>query len=127
MPASSPRAHETASNSGLIGWALFDWATQPFYTLVVTFLFAPYFVNGFVDDPARGQTLWAYQPDLPLMPASNNKLLTTAVSLIQLGPDYRFKTGVYISKPPVDGVIQGNLYLKASTSAAPHRRHLPTR
>ena len=22
----------------LIGWVLFDWATQPFYTLVVTFL-----------------------------------------------------------------------------------------
>jgi UMF1 family MFS transporter len=44
----------------LIGWVLFDWATQPFYTLVVTFLFAPYFVNGFMDDPARGSALWAY-------------------------------------------------------------------
>ena len=39
---------------------LFDWATQPFYTLVVTFLFAPYFVNGFMADPARGAALWAY-------------------------------------------------------------------
>ena len=39
---------------------LFDWATQPFYTLVVTFLFAPYFVNGFMADPARGSALWAY-------------------------------------------------------------------
>jgi UMF1 family MFS transporter len=39
---------------------LFDWATQPFYTLVVTFLFAPYFVNGFMADPAVGSTLWAY-------------------------------------------------------------------
>jgi UMF1 family MFS transporter len=45
---------------GLMGWVLFDWATQPFYTLVVTFLFAPYFVNGFMSDPAHGQTLWAY-------------------------------------------------------------------
>ena len=44
----------------LIGWVLFDWATQPFYTLVVTFLFAPYFVNGFMADPARGSALWAY-------------------------------------------------------------------
>jgi len=44
----------------LLGWVLFDWATQPFYTLVVTFLFAPYFVNGFMDDPARGSSLWAY-------------------------------------------------------------------
>jgi len=44
----------------LTGWVLFDWASQPFYTLVVTFLFAPYFVNGFIRDPALGSTLWAY-------------------------------------------------------------------
>jgi UMF1 family MFS transporter len=55
----NPRKTETPRR-GLIGWALFDWATQPFYTLVVTFLFAPYFVNDFMDDPAQGQTLWAY-------------------------------------------------------------------
>lgn len=60
MPPSSPKTHQTSSKPGLIGWALFDWATQPFYTLVVTFLFAPYFVNGFMDDPTHGQTLWAY-------------------------------------------------------------------
>ena len=54
---------EVAGRTGtraLFGWVLFDWATQPFYTLVVTFLFAPYFVNGFMDDPARGASLWAY-------------------------------------------------------------------
>jgi MFS transporter, UMF1 family len=56
-PARTPAPTPTR---GLIGWALFDWATQPFYTLVVTFLFAPYFVNGFMHDPAHGQTLWAY-------------------------------------------------------------------
>jgi len=44
----------------LTGWVLFDWATQPFYTLVLTFLFAPYFVNGFVGEPTLGSTLWAY-------------------------------------------------------------------
>jgi UMF1 family MFS transporter len=49
-----------AGRPALLGWILFDWATQPFYTLVVTFLFAPYFVNGFVADPAWGQALWAY-------------------------------------------------------------------
>lgn len=41
-----------------LGWILFDWATQPFYTLVVTFLFAPYFATAFVGDPARGQWIW---------------------------------------------------------------------
>jgi UMF1 family MFS transporter len=53
-------AQADAPPRALAGWVLFDWATQPFYTLVVTFLFAPYFVNGFVADPARGSTLWAY-------------------------------------------------------------------
>src|ERR1700693_3746774 len=51
---------KAAGPLALLGWVMFDWATQPFYTLVVTFLFAPYFVNGFVGDPALGSTLWAY-------------------------------------------------------------------
>ena len=44
----------------LASWALYDWAAQPFYTLIVTFLFAPYFATAVVGDPARGQTLWGY-------------------------------------------------------------------
>jgi UMF1 family MFS transporter len=51
---------EPPGKGALFGWVMFDWATQPFYTLVVTFLFAPYFVNGFMADPARGTSLWAY-------------------------------------------------------------------
>src|SRR5271169_3421012 len=51
---------ERVGSLALTGWVLFDWATQPFYTLVVTFLFAPYFVNGFIRDPALGSALWAY-------------------------------------------------------------------
>jgi len=39
---------------------LFDWAVQPFYTLILTFLFAPYFATTVVGDGARGQTLWGY-------------------------------------------------------------------
>ena len=27
------------------GWLMFDWATQPFYTLGLTFIFAPYFIS----------------------------------------------------------------------------------
>jgi UMF1 family MFS transporter len=51
---------EPPGKGALFGWVMFDWATQPFYTLVVTFLFAPYFVNGFMAEPARGASLWAY-------------------------------------------------------------------
>ena len=66
MPAPSKRKTarraptERVGKRALFGWVMFDWATQPFYSLVVTFLFAPYFVNGFMADPALGSTLWAY-------------------------------------------------------------------
>lgn len=39
---------------------LFDWAVQPYYTLILTFLFAPYFANAVVGDGPRGQALWGY-------------------------------------------------------------------
>lgn len=44
----------------LASWVLFDWAAQPYYTLVLTFLFAPYFANAVAASPAQGQALWGY-------------------------------------------------------------------
>ena len=41
-------------------WMLFDWAAQPFYTLITTFIFAPYFTAHFIGDPIRGPALWGY-------------------------------------------------------------------
>ena len=70
MPPSLPKERERTTTRGLVGWVLFDWATQPFYTLVVTFLFAPYFVNGFVTDPAYGQTVWAYTTSIAQLVAA---------------------------------------------------------
>lgn len=49
-----------ASKAGQFSWAFFDWANQPYFTLVTTFIFAPYFAAGFVGDAVRGQELWAY-------------------------------------------------------------------
>ena len=49
-----------APRRALVSWALFDWAAQPYYTLVVTFLFAPYFANAVASSPAQGQALWGY-------------------------------------------------------------------
>jgi UMF1 family MFS transporter len=44
----------------LVSWTLYDFATQPYYTLVLTFLFAPYFAAQVVGDVAQGQTIWGY-------------------------------------------------------------------
>jgi len=57
-PASGERS--PAGRGALFGWVLFDWAQQPVFTLVTTFLFAPYFANVFVGDPVQGQAIWGY-------------------------------------------------------------------
>lgn len=44
---------------GARAWMLFDWANQPFYTLIITFIFAPYVVGQVASDPVAGQALWA--------------------------------------------------------------------
>lgn len=49
-----------ASKLGQFSWALFDWANQPFFTIVTTFIFAPYFANVMVGDPVKGQAAWAF-------------------------------------------------------------------
>jgi MFS transporter, UMF1 family len=53
------------------GWMMFDWATQPFYTLGLTFIFGPYFasvasdafLNSGMDEAsakAGAQTIWSW-------------------------------------------------------------------
>ncbi|WP_171054686.1 MFS transporter [Roseovarius arcticus] len=41
------------------GWFFFDWASQPYNTLLITFIFAPY-INELIGDGARAQTVWAF-------------------------------------------------------------------
>ncbi len=49
-----------ASRPAILGWLLFDWACQPFFTLVTTFVFAPYFASALAPDAVSGQSLWGY-------------------------------------------------------------------
>ncbi|MCB1457671.1 MAG: MFS transporter [Nitratireductor sp.] len=55
-----------ASRKGIWGWMLFDWAAQPFFTVVTTFIFGPYFVSRMVlgpdgnPDPVAGQAAWGF-------------------------------------------------------------------
>ncbi len=58
--ASVAEPHKEASKLGQFSWALFDWANQPFFTVVTTFIFAPYFANVMVGDPIKGQAEWAF-------------------------------------------------------------------
>ncbi len=51
---------ERASKKGIWSWMLFDWAGQPFHTLVITFMFAPYFASELFATEAEGQAMWGY-------------------------------------------------------------------
>src|SRR5712672_812392 len=46
--------------SAVISWIFFDWAAQPYFTLITTFVFAPYFAGFVAPDPASGQSLWGF-------------------------------------------------------------------
>jgi len=51
---------EAAPTRALVSWTMYDWAAQPFYTLITTFLFAPYFANAVYGDKVAGQAAWGY-------------------------------------------------------------------
>ena len=44
----------------VISWIFFDWAAQPYFTLITTFVFAPYFVGHVAPDAASGQAMWGF-------------------------------------------------------------------
>jgi MFS transporter, UMF1 family len=46
--------------SAVVSWIFFDWAAQPYFTLITTFVFAPYFATHVAADPASGQSLWGF-------------------------------------------------------------------
>ncbi|PBC10689.1 MFS transporter [Mesorhizobium sp. WSM3859] len=51
---------QRASGRGIWGWMFFDWAAQPFFTVVTTFIFGPYFVSRMASDPNTGLAVWGY-------------------------------------------------------------------
>jgi len=48
-----------AATRRIWGWMFFDWASQPYNTLLLTFIFSPYFAT-VVGDPTRAQVLWGH-------------------------------------------------------------------
>src|SRR3954469_12141662 len=46
--------------SAVISWIFFDWAAQPYFTLITTFVFSPYFATHVASSPASGQAMWGF-------------------------------------------------------------------
>lgn len=59
--------------------------------------------------PDRRDTLASVQSDRLVMPASNMKLVTAAVGLTQLGPDFTWPTEISRTGTVVRGVLRGDL------------------
>lgn len=62
---------------------------------------------------SKSEYLVRINSDLSLIPASTNKLFTTGVALMSLGPGFSINTELYCDDANLnDGIINGNLYLK---------------
>lgn len=73
---------------------------------------APEFANGHWGVLAvntRGDTLYSRNAGKLFMPASNQKIVTSAVALALLGPDYRYRTSFVAHGAIEGGVLQGDL------------------
>ncbi len=85
---------------------------------VDSLVLAPAFRNAhwgvLIVDAASGDTLYAHNAGKLFMPASNQKLLTGATALTQLGADYRFVTTFAATGPITDGVLAGDLVIVPS-------------
>ena len=62
-------------------------------------------------DPERGDTLYSRDPGKLMVPASNMKILTSAVALDALGPDFTFETPVLLRGTRVDSTLRGDLLI----------------
>ena len=51
---------DAKARRGVWGWMFYDWASQPYHTLIITFIFAPYFAASVAATPAEGQEMWGY-------------------------------------------------------------------
>src|SRR5688500_5893751 len=61
-------------------------------------------------DPDRGDTLYSRDAGKLFVPASNQKILTSAVALDALGPEHRFRT-LLMGGPVRGGVLDGDLHV----------------
>lgn len=66
-----------------------------------------------VRDASTEALLYRHHSDVPLIPASNMKLISTAAALHYLGPGYRFSTDVY-GNLDRNGTVRGALHIKGN-------------
>ncbi|MBN2602179.1 MAG: D-alanyl-D-alanine carboxypeptidase/D-alanyl-D-alanine-endopeptidase [Candidatus Marinimicrobia bacterium] len=91
---------------------------QSFRSQVNNIVNAPHFQTAIIgihiEDYRTQEIVYSLNPHTLLMPASNMKLFTTTSALALLGPDYRYKTSLFMDGKIENGVLNGNLIVKGS-------------
>lgn len=65
-----------------------------------------------VHNISTGKSVYTFDAQRSLLPASMNKIFTTAIGFDRLGSEFRFKTSIgYKGKIDNNGVLHGNLYI----------------
>ena len=79
----------------------------------------------YVQDLTTGQVLYRLNADKTLMPASTQKLFTTATALDALGHDFRYETTLYFDGKVEGSVLKGDLIIQGSGDPTFGSRHMP--
>ena len=76
-------------------------------------------------DPLAADTLYQHDATKLLIPASNQKLVSSSVMLEQLGPDYRYRTTFGARGTVADGTLTGDLTVagRGDPTASDHMKH----
>jgi len=70
--------------------------------------------GAWVHDGGSGRTVFKWRSQSPRVPASVQKLVTTATALDRLGAEARFETAVMADGEVSEGTLDGNVYLRGS-------------
>lgn len=74
----------------------------------------PAFWGVFVQDVQDGSVYYSYNADKAFLPASNQKILTSAAALTTLGSSYRYRTVMYFDGSVNEDVLEGDLVLRGA-------------
>ena len=79
----------------------------------------------YVQDLGTGRVMYRRNADKTMLPASNQKLLTTAAALDALGGDFRYETTLYFDGEVDGSVLRGDLILEGSGDPTFGSREMP--
>jgi D-alanyl-D-alanine carboxypeptidase/D-alanyl-D-alanine-endopeptidase (penicillin-binding protein 4) len=81
----------------------------------------------YVEDLESGKTIFEYNPAQKLIPASNRKLMIFGLALDTLGPDFQFKTELFLDQGQQEGVTtyQGNLVMFSNGDPTMDAAYMP--